>query len=801
MRVRKESVTPPAPPRASAPSRRARTRVAAVSPAAPVDRGEFLLAVPAASAGSATSATSATSAASAEPTGDLAAGARRRLRRARWLRAGRLLAAFGVLAGTIFGVTVATRPASAAPWDCPFGSGNITNAGPEHGGSGMTAWIPVIAKEDVEPGADPDKQKRGRQANPSDHTLLEVAGPRGLLWSYTPKALNTDVRDGKQKFATSDPESNFETQCSVMDASATGIAQMLFSFGGFFGGLTIGMKQLASNEAPFETFYDAQQSLLTNLNDKIGVPAIALAVAVAGLWVLTRIHRRADSRETYAGVISSALIVVAITAILTGNNYVKLTGAVDKYTSEFNSAVMDLAIINRNTDASSACYLPTVATPNQANPQADAQGARPPQDSPRALTYNLGKRVSSCMLYEVLLFQPWVNGQFGTERQLKVDDLKVGSQNYCPNSQAPAYQRPKGVTSIEYRCDNRPVAPGQDRPKINLAVQQVVAQSLSRDQTIDEADGKRVDTGQNYFLWKGVQYKIAQVYPQNYEFWEGTQPTGRMATAIAALFVNLIAFVFVGLLALLTIFWHAVFLMAWIFLPVIGAIAAFPPARRIVRMMAGVMVQAVFLRCVFGLVLALLLAVLNILQVAQGGMVIKIFLMLVATAAIWKILSALRTGALAPQVVQEAAQAGVVPADTGASARTRAAVGGAYLMQRGVRSGARSGAMAGAEAAEGLGYERGSRQWRTEVRRGRMQGAVAGGRMTTQAGRAQTFAGDQGRMTVTRTQAPALRRRRDEAAEQRRIEDWNQAEGRHEEVIEALKNPGGGKPSPGGGDA
>ncbi len=776
MRVRNESVPPPAPRRAPARGRCARTRV---------DRGEFLLAVPAASAASITSA---------EHPGDLAAGARRHGWRARWLRAGRLLAAFGVLAGTLFGVTVAMRPASAAPWDCPFGSGNITNAGPEHGGSGMTAWIPIIAKEDVEPGTDPDKQKRGRQANPSDHTLLEVAGPRGLLWSYTPKALDADIRDGKKKFGTSDPERNFETQCSVMDASATGIAQMLFSFGGFFGGLTIGMKQLASNEAPFETFYDAQQSLLTNLNDRIGVPAVALAVAVTGLWVLTRIHRRADSRETYAGVISSALIVVAITAILTGNNYVKLTGAVDKYTSEFNSAVMDIAIINRNTDTSSACYLPTVATPSGAQSQADTadtQGMRPPQDTPRALTYNLGKRVSSCMLYEVLLFQPWVNGQFGTERQLKVDDLKVGSQNYCPNSQAPAYQRPKGVTSIEYRCDDRPVAAG-DRPKINLAVQQVVAQSLSRNQTIDEADGKRVDTGQNYFLWKGVQYKIAQVYPQNYEFWEGTQPTGRMATAIAALFVNLIAFVFVGLLALLTIFWHAVFLMSWIFLPVIGAIAAFPPARRIVRMMAGVMVQAVFLRCVFGLVLALLLAVLNILQVAQGGMVIKIFLMLVATAAIWKILSALRTGALAPQVVQEAAQAGVVPADTGASARTRAAVGGAYLMQRGVRSGARSGAMAGADAAEGLGYERGSRQWRTEVRRGRMQGAVAGGRMTTQAGRAQTFAADQGRMTVTRAQTPALRRRRDEAADQRRIEDWNQAEGRHEEVLEALKNPDGG---------
>jgi hypothetical protein len=287
----------------------------------------------------------------------------------------------------------------------------------------------------------------------------------------------------------------------------------------------------------------------------------------------------------------------------------------------------------------------------------------------------------------------------------------------------------------------------------------VVAQALSRNQTIDESDGKAVDTGQNLSLWKGVQYKIAQQHPSNYEFWRGTQPTGRMATAVAALFVNLIAFVFVGLLAVLTIFWHAVFLMAWIFLPLIGAIAAFPPARRIVRLMAGIMVQAVFLRCVFGLVLAILLAVLNILQVATGGTVIKIFLMLVATAAIWKLLSALRNGAIAPQVVQEASQAGMMPADGAVLGRTGGAAAGAYRFQRNVRAGARAGAASAGAAAEGLGYARGSREWRTEVRRGRVSGAVTGGRMTTSGGRARVHAEDHAREGVERDYVAEVRRR------------------------------------------
>ncbi|MEQ7006033.1 hypothetical protein ABN028_07505 [Actinopolymorpha sp. B17G11] len=695
----------------------------------------------------------------------------------------RVCAAFGVVAGTLAGVALAMQPAQAAPWDCAFGSGEISNAGPEHGGAGMTAWIPVIAKEDVPPAADPDRAKRGRQANPSDHTLLEVAGPRGLLWSYTPQRVKEDL----DEFDTGDPEDNFETKCSIMDASATGLAQMMFSVGGFFGGLTIGVKQLASNEAPFESFYTAQESLLNNLNDKIGVPAVALAVAVTGFWVLTRMQRRSDARETYSGVIASGVIVVIVAAILAGNNYVHITRAVDTYTSEFNSAVMDLAIINKNKDASSACYLPSSSTRSAGNQ------ARPVPDNPQgSLTYNLGKRVSSCMLYEVLLFQPWVNGQFGTERQLKADDLVFDGKDHCPDGQPPAYERPGNVESIEYRCATRPRNPGQQQGRINLAVQQVIAQAMSRNETIDESDGRVVDTDQHLSLWKGVQYKVAQEYEPNYEFWRGTQPTGRMATAIAALFVNLIAFIFVGLLAVLTIFWHAVFLMAWIFLPLIGAIAAFPPARRIVRTVAGIMVQAVFLRCVFGLVLALLLAVLNILQVASGGTVIKIFLMLVATAAIWKLLSALRTGAIAPQIVQEAGQSGMMPSDGALLGRAGQATGGAYRFQRNMRAGARAGGRSAGAAADGLGYARGSREWRAEVRRGRLQGAVTGGRMTTPGGRELVHAEEHaGARAAGETYRSAARQRISEADERRRSDGSESSDERHGKVVEEARRSRG----------
>jgi hypothetical protein len=187
-----------------------------------------------------------------------------------------------------------------------------------------------------------------------------------------------------------------------------------------------------------------------------------------------------------------------------------------------------------------------------------------------------------------------------------------------------------------------------------------------------------------------------------------------------------------------------------------------------VRMVAGIMVQAVFLRCVFGLVLAVLLAVLNILQVAAGGTVIKIFLMLVAAAAIWKLLSALRSGAIAPTMVQEASQAGVMPSDSAALGRVGQAAGGAYRFQRNVRAGARAGGMAAGEAAESLGYARGSRDWRAEVRRGRLSGAVTGGRMSTPGGQDLVHAEEHAHERVERSKRLAIRRREVERDERRR---------------------------------
>lgn len=662
---------------------------------------------------------------------------------------GRVLVIVATLAGCFVGVGLTVQPAR-ADLECAIGGGENANLGPERLGGGATAWIPFLPQEDVKTAPD-DPYLRVT----SNHTLWEVVGPRGLLWSYTPKALiDGKYHDDKK------PDDNFQNDCSLMDGAGTYIAQMIWELSRFLGGLTIGLKQLATNVAPFESFYSDQQALLNTLKNYFGIPAITIAVILTGYWVAIRIHRRADSRETYAGVIGAAVIVILIVGVLAGDNYRKITSGVDTATSDFNAAVMEIVTAKGSSESGSPCYLPTESgiPPNpypSTSGQASAPGLRPPSEpsGDPNVNYNRGKRTSTCLLYEVLLFQPWVSGQFGSADQMRTENLifknDENGPQYVDHCSESIVEGKVVLTALNYRCNGPQLPPGADgKPgMVNLAVQQVIAQAITRNET---ESGVAIVPETHSTLWLGVRNAVAMKDASRYEFWRGAQPTGRMATAIAALVVNLIALVFIGILAVLTIFWHGVFFIGWIFLPVIGAIAAYPPARRIIRTWLGIMVQALFLRCVFGLVLAILLAVLNALQISEGGLAIKVLLMFVAAAAIWKVLSALRNGALAPQIVQEAAQEGMVPSDSSMD-RGMSRVGSgaieAVRWQRGRAHGARAGAAAAMSRSK---HDPRSNDFWSDVRRGAALGRREGGRSTTARGRRRQLAEDRAWFDVER---------------------------------------------------
>ncbi|GAB3404976.1 hypothetical protein [Flindersiella endophytica] len=687
----------------------------------------------------------------------------------------RVLVAIGAFLASMIGVAFAIQPAQAGPLDgvsCSL-DGGTANIGPELAGGGATYWIPFVATEDSA------VNKRGVQQHPSQHTLWEVVGPRGLTWSYTPWALKEpdDVNwDGA-------PDKNFEERCSPVDAASGNLAQLMWEPSRFLGGLTIALKQLATNEAPFKSVYEGNQKLLSNMKTYFAIPALTIAVILAGYWVAIRISRRADARETYSGVITSGLIVIGIAAVLAGSNYTTITGAIDKYTASFNSGMMELVSVNGTDNVNSPCYLP------------QASATQPGEGGDPDLGYNLGKRSSTCLLYEVLLYQPWVNGQYGSDQQLLVNDLKFPSNtntsaqfDYCHQAEEPTTK----VPTFEYRClpQSRTFPDSDTQAKINLAVQQIVAQSITRNEFLR----KNAVTEDHQNHWLAVHYTVGRNFPGLHEVWRGSEPSGRMATAVSALVVNLIAMFFIGLLAILTIFWHGVFLVAWVFLPLVGAVAAYPPARRIVKTVLGVMVQAIFLRCVFGLVLAVLLAVLNVIQSAPGALPLKILLMLIATAAIWKLLTALRSGALAPQISQEALQAGAMPSDSGSTrvvvgtvTTTRAAAGGIIARGRGAAAGARAGRRVGEATAADMGYARGSDEWKQTVGRSRRQGAAAGYRSTTSRGQQSQHAENQAERT-TRPPAEAQARQKYRVEETKRRQQKDQSdERRHEETLEELR--------------
>src|SRR5690606_12070560 len=129
-----------------------------------------------------------------------------------------------------------------------------------------------------------------------------------------------------------------------------------------------------------------------------------------------------------------------------GNNYSAITGVVDKYSGQFNAAAMN-TVVGSNPGPSSPCYLPEKSVGGSG------------EDS--NVTFNRGKRMSSCMLYEALLFNPWQNGQFGSNDSVSSKNLTF-DKDYCVID--------KEEPNSTYRCtkkDRQRLVDGRT-PPVNL---------------------------------------------------------------------------------------------------------------------------------------------------------------------------------------------------------------------------------------------------------------------------------------------------------------------------------------------
>lgn len=709
------------------------------------------------------------------------------------------LTALAILACTFVGVGLAMTPARADA-DCNIGGKKHSNLGPEQAGLGGGAWIPT-------------KEDGTRQGPvPTGFTLWEVAGSRGLLWSYSYQGLNPSEQ-GKE-FDRSDSETHVTTDCDPLGATGNMLAQLLFEGSRFMGGLTIGLQHIATSGSPFKGFYDEQSNLVNLLKSNVFIPAIGLGVVVAGIWVMTRMRRQGDARETYSGVIGSAVLVVGLVVVLSANNYLTLTEAIDKYTAEFDAQMLDLLANKRNEKESKEgpCYIPPWSV------SADEVASGVPKEPGRP-TQKIGHRVSSCMLYEMLLFNPWMNGQFGRSKAPTVPNLcyKGGQKDdtlsqadkdaleaiTCNEDDRKSPQEDDLCKYSHYRCAGTEREP---KASINLAVQQVIAQAYMHDEVPEYARMKRVDpeVRQSYMaLWKGIEYAMADRYPQQFPQWRGSEVMGRMATGLSSFIMNVIVLLGVGIIAILTIFWHGMMFVAWIILPVVAAIAIVPPARRIVFAVLGILVQAAFLRIVFGLVLVLLLAIMNAIQISGEDTGLKIILMLIAAAALWKLMSALRSGAISPEIVRTSADQGMLPSDQVA---TDVAREGLRRTRTGTTSVVRTTSATVAGAREGIRTARretvhdpGTKERRREVIAGAIAGAKAGRRTTTPGGVRNQAARDAARGEVG---TPMVKKRQDknrqedqqnyqedrQRSEQNHQQDQQDAERRHQEVLDKLEN-------------
>jgi len=107
--------------------------------------------------------------------------------------------------------------------------------------------------------------------------------------------------------------------------------------------------------------------------------------------------------------------------------------------------------------------------------------------------------------------------------------------------------------------------------------------------------------------------------------------------------------VLIGYMALMVLMWHGVSLVMNVLLPIVGAFAINPAARKLAEWWMREFVGAFALRFMYGIAITITIALfqstMNVPGLALG---LKLLLLFLMTAAVWTLIKEIRSGALTP---------------------------------------------------------------------------------------------------------------------------------------------------------
>ncbi|MFJ4879662.1 hypothetical protein ACIP93_31290 [Streptomyces sp. NPDC088745] len=416
-----------------------------------------------------------------------------------------------------------------------------------------------------------------------------------------------------------------DDSCSIMDVAGNWMAQTVFEFSKSLGSFSLAIQDLAMNTAPFQDLYQGKDgtanSLVAKLYATVWAPLGTVMIILCGAWVV--VHSRTKSRskvwQGLGGMVASLFISALL---LQGSWYTTVTSEADKAINGFSSAMTEVMLPeNAGTKTADPCWL-AEGVPNRA------------------------KRISSCTMYKAMMFTPWAAGQFGQNANTVIDSGWKGDASGGWDTDD---------CSLGYRCTD-------------IRTAQVMAQTYTRADNLDSL-GKKSD-----YFEKVADQMAKDDRKSRFNDWRGANPSSRMQVALASGVSNVILAPSIDIVALFKLFWEGFILILIIVLPIVGAVAAFPPATFAAREWANAFTISFVLKAIAWVALTLLMAIYTLILGSNASLGVQVLMIILTAAGLWHFAIKMGKGAKrsADQAFEAKAAYDDVTSRAGSFAKTRA---------------------------------------------------------------------------------------------------------------------------------
>ncbi|RPF41324.1 hypothetical protein EDD96_5121 [Streptomyces sp. Ag109_G2-6] len=454
---------------------------------------------------------------------------------------------------------------------------------------------------------------------PERYTFYELNGMRGMNWSMT-------FRGSGNASDANGTRGSGADHCSIMDMINNGVANMVFMGTKYLARSAISIKELASNPSPLSGLYTGRDNAVDTIKNHVFIPAVPVMITLTGFWVFAK-WRKGEMREAWSGVGWASLTTIAVVALLTGGNYVNVINQADAGIAQANSLFSEAVLSGAAGKSQSPC---------------DLEG-----------TDNRGLRISSCSMYDTLVFRPWALGQFG-EHGTNCIFKKSGGGRIEGGACIPASAGTTCNFGKGARCED-------------VRVKQAVSQSVTNKDAFPGGEGeeKKVSSKDKEVKeWMPIRqdmaggpgkgypddFKDQRIYPVSFDEWAGKNSGARVGLAVYSVFAALIVGIMVIVLSALTLLWHAVTLIMIIMLPLIATLGIHPSQQKLLKGWLQTFIHSFVLRAGFGVILTVLLALYQMILPAKISIGMQLLMLLLVTVAVVMMLKKLLSGAYSPQI-------------------------------------------------------------------------------------------------------------------------------------------------------